>query len=246
MAQKRTPRGSVRHLVGRGCRLKVESYISSQKGGRCCLKWKSIWSSFLPLPVPPGCPCSATQQRQPFFTSMLIPPACLPRLGAASRPHQPQNTVLPKTLIDRTFRRVCCIIWREPSQDRLPFPILWRKSDDRHACRVKSIITSWEPRHSFDPRAEPWLCTAIIVPSHHSVVALSAAHNTAQKSKVKRTQFCFHTHLPVSSGPIQNALISAVAGEGCASQALARGPDYEIRHSAGWRVRRRCINWCWC
>lgn len=46
------------------------------------------------------------------------------------------------------------------------------------------------------------------------MVALSAPHNTAQKSKVKRTQLCFLTHLLVSSGPIQNALISAVAGEG--------------------------------
>lgn len=66
------------------------------------------------------------------------------------------------------------------------------------------------------------------------MVALSAPHNTAQKSKVKRTQFCFGTHLLVSSGPIQIALISAAAVEGCASQAPVRGSDDEIQHSAGW------------
>ncbi len=50
------------------------------------------------------------------------------------------------------------------------------------------------------------------------------------------------------SGPIQNALISAVAGEGCASQALVRGPDYEIHHSVQrWVRRKHCINsQCWC
>lgn len=47
------------------------------------------------------------------------------------------------------------------------------------------------------------------------MVALSAQHNTAQKSNVKRTQFCFCTHLLVSAGAIQNALIGVTAGEGC-------------------------------
>lgn len=52
------------------------------------MKRNSIWAFFLPLPVPPGRPCSTTQQRRPFFGQHANPAHPPPRHAACttSRP----------------------------------------------------------------------------------------------------------------------------------------------------------------
>ena len=167
---------------------------------------------------PPSSSCLQAYNVQSPNRGSLLPhyvnPACHPHRGAVSLPHYHKEQSSAHhhwhTMLD-----FCCIIWKEKGR----YSVIWRESDDCHTCnwaefwnhKLTSTSVTW-PQGDAEP---PGLCTAIIVSPHSRTVALFPPHNTAQKSKVKRTQVWFCTHLRVSSSPIHTALISAVVGEGC-------------------------------
>lgn len=110
---------------------------------------------------------------------MQIPPASPPHHG---RVVQQSHT--------HWSGHVCCIIPKSLLKTAtVPYDVKVMNATRPHS-RVhnhKRTLTSltW-------PRADANQRTAIIVRAHqHSVAALSAVHNAAQKSKVRRTQFCF-------------------------------------------------------
>lgn len=216
----------MRHLKGGRSRLKRGGHhISSQTGGRCCLKCNSIWVPFLPLPCASRLSVFSHTTEAAFFTSMLILPA--------SQAHQ-HRTVCSPTPIDKTFWLVRCIISKEPSQDN--YCILWRERDECHAC--KSWVHNHKLKADVTHLTPGWrgamYCHHCSLTSQRGGFVSSTQYSSKEQSEAD-AQFCFRTHLLVSSGP-HSECIDQCSGrrEGCASQALVRGPNDEIQHSAGW------------
>jgi len=206
-------------LAGSWWRLKggKGACISSHKGGWCCLSWSSIWSSSS------LCLCLQAVHVQPHNRGRLFHHYVNPCLPPPPRCCLHQHTTTEQSAAQHLLMEHVELLHNlnasEPSQECNS--ILRCESADCQACGPEYIIASWNQHHSLDPRLR--LSHDYVLPSlflHVSVVALSAPHNTAEKSKVKRTRFCFCAHLLVSPDLIQNALISAVTGEGCASQAV--------------------------
>lgn len=117
-------------------------------------------------------------------------------------------------------------------------------------AELSTLSQARNQRHSLDPRLT--LSRDYVPPSLflHITAWWLCPLNTMQ---LKRAKWSGHSFV---FAPICWSVVALFRvhwsvqwqhGEGCASQAVVRGPDSETHHSAEWWVRRRCINSsCWC
>lgn len=146
MAQRSTQRCSVRHLAGRGWTLKGGLLHQFAEG------WEVFVVEGVRIGSHPPSACasrlstrSATQQWQPFFTSMLILPAS-PALVLPPQHTTTKDRALPQlSLMEHVESSV---VQSETRRAFLNRSILWRESDDYHVCGIefKLHVTHLTPR----------------------------------------------------------------------------------------------------